>query len=140
LEGTVGEAVKDGYKALKEMVSRWASGDVAELEKTPGSAGRQATIAEIIDAQSEDDQKSLRDLADALVVELKENAPAIGLDIGSLTALEAQLGYITVTSGTGARRGAGERDGAPWRGGRGLSRGVGGIRGIAFRSNGRRRR
>jgi flagellar motor component MotA len=34
---------------------------------------------------------------------LKECAPAIGLDIGRLTALEAQLGNLTVTSGIGAR-------------------------------------
>jgi hypothetical protein len=103
LKGAVGEAVKDGYKTLKERVSRWASGDVTELEKSPSSATRQAVIAEIIDAQSEDDRKLLRDLAEALVAKLKESAPAIGLDIGRLAALEVQLGNITVTSGTGAR-------------------------------------
>ena len=54
-------------------------------------------------AQSEDDRKSLRALAEALVAKLKECAPAIGLDIGRLTALEAQLGNLTVTSGIGAR-------------------------------------
>jgi hypothetical protein len=32
LKGTVGEAVKDGYKALKEKVSHWASGEVTALE------------------------------------------------------------------------------------------------------------
>ncbi len=103
LKGTVGEAVKDGYKALKEKVSHWASGEVTALEATPSSIGRQTVIAEIIDAQSEDDRNSLRVLAEALVAKLKECAPAIGLDIGRLTALEVQLGNITVTSGIGAR-------------------------------------
>jgi hypothetical protein len=103
LKGAVGEAVKDGYQALKEKVSHCASSDVTELEKAPSSATRQAVIAEIVDAQSEDDRKLLRDLAEALVAKLKESAPAIGLDIGRLTALEVQLGNITVTSGTGAR-------------------------------------
>jgi hypothetical protein len=103
LKGAVGEAVKDGYKALKEKVSHWASGEVTALEATPSSIGRQTVIAEIIDAQSEDDRKSLRALAEALVAKLKECAPAIGLDIGRLTALEAQLGNLTVTSGIGAR-------------------------------------
>jgi flagellar motor component MotA len=42
-------------------------------------------------------------LAEALVAKLKECAPAIGLDIGSLTALETQLGNLTVTSRIGAR-------------------------------------
>ena len=103
LKGAVGEAVKDGYKALKEKVSRWASGDVEKLEKTPGSAARQAVIAEIIDAQSEEDQISLRDLAEALVAKLKESAPAIGLDIGRLTDVETHLRKVTVTQGVGAR-------------------------------------
>ena len=103
LKGAVGEAVKDGYKALKEKVSHWASGEVTALEATPSSIGRQTVIAEMIDAQSEEDRKSLRALAEALVAKLKECAPAIGLDIGRLTALEAQLGNLTVTSGIGAR-------------------------------------
>jgi hypothetical protein len=103
LKGAVGESVKDVYKTLKEKVSHWASSEVAALETTPSSKGRQAVVAEIIDSQPEDDRKSLRVLAETLVAKLKESAPAIGLDIGRLTALEVQLGNITVTSGTGAR-------------------------------------
>jgi hypothetical protein len=102
LKGAVGEAVKDGYKALKEKVSRWASGDVEELEKTPSSAARQDNIAKIIDAQSQEDRKSLRDLAEALVAKLKESGPAIGLDIGRLTDVEIRLRKVTVTQGVGA--------------------------------------
>ena len=70
---------------------------------TPSSAARQAIIAEIIDAQSEEDQKSLRDLAGALLAQLKESAPAIGLDIGRLTDVETHLRTVTVTQGVGAR-------------------------------------
>ena len=102
-KGAAGEAAKDGYKALKEKVSHWGSSEVAALEATPRSIGRQAVIAEIIDAQAEDDRKALRILAETLVAKLRESAPGIGLDIGRLTALEVQLGNITVTSGTGAR-------------------------------------
>ena len=95
LKGAVGEAVKDGYKALKEKVSHWASGEVTALEATPSSIGRQTVIAEIIDAQSEEDRKSLRELAEALVAKLKECAPAIGLDIGRLTALpKGSIGWL----------------------------------------------
>ena len=103
VKGAVGEAVKDGYKALKERVAFWAPGEVAALEQTPGSVGRQTIIAEIINAQTEDDQKSVRVLAEPLVAALKECAPAIGLDIGRLTDLETHLGKITVTQGTGVR-------------------------------------
>lgn len=103
LKGAVGEAVKDGYKALKEKVSYWASGEVAALEQTPGSVGRQTVIAEIIDAQPEDDQSSVRVLAEALVAALKECAPAIGLDIGHLIDLETHLRKVTVTRGIGVR-------------------------------------
>jgi hypothetical protein len=103
LKGTVGEAAKDGYNALKEKVAHWASGDIVELEKTPSSGARQAVIAEIIDGQSEEDRESLRTLAKALVTKLKESPPAIGLDISRLNALEVQLGNITVTRGIGAR-------------------------------------
>jgi hypothetical protein len=103
LKSAVGEAVKEGYKALKEKVSHWAAGDVVALEAAPASKTRQAVVAEIIDAQPVDEKKSLRSLAEALVARMKENAPAIGLDIGRLTALEVQLGNITVSSGIGAR-------------------------------------
>jgi hypothetical protein len=101
LKGAVGEAVKDGYSALKGKISRWAPSEVAALEGAPSSKGRQATVAEIVDSLPS--EEVLRDLSVTLIARLKENTPDIGLDIGDLTALEVQLGNITVTSGTGAR-------------------------------------
>jgi hypothetical protein len=103
LKGAVGEAVKDAYKALREKVSHWALSDVEALEQTPTSTTRQAVIAEIVDARPRDDQEPLRALAETLVAAVKKHAPAMGLDIGRLTALEVDLGNITVTGGTGAR-------------------------------------
>jgi hypothetical protein len=103
LKGAVGEGVKDAYKVLKEKVSRWASGEAEVLENTPGLIGLQTAVAEIIDAQADDDRNALRLLAEELVAKLKECAPAIGLDVGRLTALEVQLGNLNVTSGIGAR-------------------------------------
>ena len=78
----VGEAVKDAYKALKQKLMTSAAAEVA---------------------RPADEQQALRALVEALLVRLKENTPAIGLDIGQLTALEAQLGNITVICGVGAR-------------------------------------
>jgi len=102
-KGAVGEAVKDGYKALKTKVSQWASSEVAALEAAPSSKGKQLALAEIIDAQSEEDQESLRDIAEALVAKLIESAPAVGLDIGVLTDVETHLRTVNVTQGIGAR-------------------------------------
>ena len=99
----VGEAVKDAYKALRDKVSHWASGEVATLEAAPASKGKQLAVAEIIDAQSEDDKKALRALTETLLARLKESAPAIGLDVSRVADLETQLGNITVTRGIGAR-------------------------------------
>jgi len=103
LKGAVGEAVKDAYKKLKEKVTAWAGSDVEELAKEPGSEGRRLIIADKVNKQSPDDQSAVRALAETLIARLKQSAPAIGLDIGRLTALEVQLGNITVTRGTGAR-------------------------------------
>jgi hypothetical protein len=105
LTSAVGEAVKDGYKALKEKVSHFAAGEVVALEKTPTSKGQQVVIAEIIDAQPAEERNSLRPLAEALIASMKENAPAIGMDIGRLTALEADFAHLNVSNGIGVRIG-----------------------------------
>jgi hypothetical protein len=101
LKGAVGEGVKDAYKALKEKVSHRASADVELLETTPSSASRQAVISEIINAQPKDDQELLRSLAKTLIARLRDGAPAIGLDIGRLDAVQTELGNIRVTKGIG---------------------------------------
>lgn len=103
LKSAVGEAVKDAYKALKEKLPRRAGAEVAALEAAPASKGRQAVIAEIIDGEPEDERNSLRPLAEALIARLKENAPATGMDIGRLTALEADFSGLRVGSGVGVR-------------------------------------
>lgn len=102
LKGAVGEAVKDGYKALKNRVAQWAGSDVEALEKSPTSQARRAVVAEVVDSRPGDEQAALRVLAQELLVALKRHS-AVGLDIGRLEALEVQLGDITVTEGTGAR-------------------------------------
>lgn len=105
VKSAVGEAVKDAYKALKEKLSPSAATEVETLEAAPTSKGKQLAVAEIVDARPADEQQILRALAEALIVKLREAAPAIGLDIGRLNALEAQFGNISVASGVGARIG-----------------------------------
>ena len=99
----VGEAVKDAYKSLKAKLAIWAAGDVAELEKTPRSDLRKAVIAEVVNNLPAKDQHELRGMAQVLATNLKEAAPAIGLDIGQLDALAVELGKIIVTEGVGTR-------------------------------------
>jgi len=98
-----GEAAKDAYRALKDKVAHWASNEVTTLEEAPGSKGKQLAVAEIIDAQSDEDKQALKVLAENLLAKLKENAPAIGLDVARVTDLEMELGKVTVTSGVGVR-------------------------------------
>ena len=102
VKAAVGEVVKDAYKALKAKLAGWAAGDVAELERTPGSDARKAVIAELVNNLPAKDQEELRTLAQALTSRLKEEAP-IGLDIGRLDALAVELGNIVVTEGVGTR-------------------------------------
>jgi hypothetical protein len=103
VKAAVGEAVKDAYKGLKDKVAHWASGEVATLEEAPGSKGKQLAVAEIIDARSDEDKQAMKVLAENLLAKLKENAPAIGLDVARVTDLEMELGKVTVTSGIGVR-------------------------------------
>ena len=103
VKAAVSEAVKDAYKALKDKVAHWASGEVSTLEAAPSSKGKQLAVAEIIDAQSEEDKQALKVLAENLLAKLKENAPAIGLDVARVTDLEMELGKINVTRGVGVR-------------------------------------
>jgi hypothetical protein len=71
VEVATGEATKDAYKALKAKVTRWASSEVAALEKTPESGARQAVLAEIIDNRPKEDQQAARELAEAVLKHLE---------------------------------------------------------------------
>jgi hypothetical protein len=105
LKGTVGEAVKDAYQALKGKIGQWAASDVDALEKAPASGSRQAVIAEEIERQSSGDQADVRNLAIALMDELEKRhrSSPIGIDIDRLEAARIHLKNINVTEGTGFR-------------------------------------
>ena len=98
-----GEAAKDAYQALRDKVAHRASGEVATLEAAPSSTGKQLAVAEIVDAQSEEDRQVLKVLTENLLAKLKENAPAIGLDVTRVSDLQMELGKVTVTRGVGVR-------------------------------------
>ncbi len=102
LNGAIGEAAKDAYKALKSRVAQWAGSDVEALEKTPASSARKAVVAEVIDGQPIEEQAALRMLVMELVAALK-HGNMVGIDIDRLEAMDVQLGDITVTEGTGLR-------------------------------------
>jgi hypothetical protein len=102
----VGEAVKDAYKKLKDKIAHWAGADVDALEKAPASTARRGVVAEAVDGQSPEEQASVKALTDALVAALKSEAGKsgpVGIDAGKLEDLEAHLGKVTATQGTGVR-------------------------------------
>jgi hypothetical protein len=103
LKGGVGEAVKDAYKALKEKITTWASGDVEALANEPDSKGRQIIVSEKIDKQSPDNQNAVQTLAMALInaMEANESSHPIGFDLGRLHAWRVRFGTVEVPQGTG---------------------------------------
>jgi hypothetical protein len=106
LEKTVGETVKDAYKALKGKIAQWAEGDVTALEKTPDSKKRQEILTEEIDKQLPQDLAQIRNLITALIDELekRQRSGPVGVDIGRLEAMRVRLGEINViTEGFGFR-------------------------------------
>ncbi|NVO16199.1 MAG: hypothetical protein HXX10_19370 [Rhodoplanes sp.] len=104
IKGYVGEAAKEAYKALKEKIAAWANDDVQALEKAPTSGPRQQLIAEVVDQLAETDKSDVRALAEKLIKALRDSDPT-GLVISKLDALDAILGNVTVTAGTGVNIG-----------------------------------
>lgn len=105
LRGTVGEAVKDAYKALKHKIAQWAEGDITALEKAPDSKERQEILTKEIDKQLPQDLAQIRSLAAALIDEMekRQRSGPIGVDIGRLEAMRVRLGEMNVTEGIGFR-------------------------------------
>lgn len=66
--GTLSEAAKDAYKALKQAVLRFTPlSDVEELEQKPGSQSRQGVLGEALDEAGKDEDPGLARLAQALI-------------------------------------------------------------------------
>jgi hypothetical protein len=105
LKSTVGEMVKDAYKALKAKISHGAANDVEALERNPASPARRAVVAEAIDALPDDDKISIQALATQLADAMKKSASqgSVGFDLGILEAARVHLGTINVTEGVGFR-------------------------------------
>jgi hypothetical protein len=121
LKGTVGEAAKEAYHALKDKIAQWAASDIAALELTPDSARRQAVIAEEIERQTPDDQANIRSLAIALMDELekRQRSGPIGIDTDRLEAARIHLKNINVTEvPASAPRTSRRPEISPWRGSR----------------------
>jgi hypothetical protein len=55
LKGSVSEAAKEAYQALRAKIVHWSGADLDLLEKEPTSKGRQAIIAESLDRQTKPD-------------------------------------------------------------------------------------
>jgi hypothetical protein len=102
LKAAVGELIKDSYKALKAKLMSSAGSDIAILEEASDPRKVKTRIANEIDKQSPQDLSEVRDLARALIGEL-EKKPPVGVDIGRVKAIRAELNGINVTEGIGFR-------------------------------------
>ncbi len=72
-KGIAADATKVAYNALKEALSTTAGSEVEALEKAPNSTGRQMVLAELVNAQSKNEKKSLRELAEALAAAMNQD-------------------------------------------------------------------
>jgi hypothetical protein len=108
IKGTVGEAVKDAYKGLKEAVSRWASREVVTLEAAPDSERTKQAVATIVDAQAADEREEVKFRAlvlyQALTTAASEGPQGpIAYDIEFLKSAVVSLEAKDIREGTGYR-------------------------------------
>ncbi|KJV09343.1 hypothetical protein VZ95_12150 [Elstera litoralis] len=102
-KATVGEAVKDAYKALKAQMP-WAADSLAALEQQPQSKGRQMVLQESLEERPATELAALEPLAQALLDHLRREHPApVGVDIRKLEAVNFRVGTLSVEEGTGVR-------------------------------------
>jgi len=98
---TVGEATKGAIKILRDIVTSKAGAELNALTTEPASEDKQLALAKTIDAQPQDEREKLHAALQTVLDCMKAEAPTIGVDLGPLRNVEAELGKITVTSGVG---------------------------------------
>jgi hypothetical protein len=103
LKGSISEAAKEAYHALKAKIGKWASADLDHLEEQPEAMGCRATLAEKID-EHEDDKTEAHALAGKLLEALSAAEGAAALDVERLRAQNVDLGNIkSIVGATGVR-------------------------------------
>jgi tetratricopeptide (TPR) repeat protein len=104
-----GQAIKDAYNRLVSRIQdRHPAVNVAQLEKNPGSKPRQAILAGELERANVASDPELLQLAQALIVLVKEQdsgaCRSIGVDIGELNHAIATFGKVHAgPDATGAR-------------------------------------
>ncbi len=104
--GVAGEAVKDAYAGLKDLVVRKLGGKgeveaaVSSLERKPESEGRKTTLAEELKAAGAGDDRELAQAAQALLDLLKAHDL-----IGSTSYRATVIGSGAAAQGPGATAG-----------------------------------
>ena len=107
LKGTAEQAVKDGYRTLKDLVtSKFSEVDLTQLEKAPESPARRAVVAEELDAAGALGDNQICQEAEALLRKIQKLAPqtaeAIGVDLGKIRTGTLTIKDV-VASGTGVK-------------------------------------
>jgi hypothetical protein len=105
LTTSAGQAIKDVYNRLASRIrDRHPAVDVAQLEKDPGSKPRQAVLADELERANVASDPKLVQLAQTLIILIKEQDPgaarSIGVDLGELD--QAMVTFKNVHAGPGA--------------------------------------
>ena len=107
LKGIAGQASKDAYEKLKDLIkSRYTSVDVEALERAPESKNRRSVVEEDLKAARAEQDQDLTALAQTLVEMIHQEVPdagaAIGVDMKDVESTNLRLREITA-GGTGVR-------------------------------------
>ena len=102
-----GQAVKDAYAGLKELIiRRYPKVSVGQLEQAPESKGRRAVVEEDLQAADAAGDAELVSLAQKLASLIQQHAAgaaaAIGVDLRDIEAVNLRLADIAA-AGTGVK-------------------------------------
>jgi hypothetical protein len=107
LKPTAEQAIKDGYAALKALITRkYAQVQVDQLEANPSSKNRRGVVEEELAAAGADQDVEVLHPAQALLEAIQSRAPetaaVIGMDLQDITEAALAIRRVTAT-GAGVR-------------------------------------
>jgi hypothetical protein len=104
-KATIGEGVKDAYRAVKDFLARkYPRVDLTAVEKAPQSAGQQMVLAENLtssEAAADPEFSPLaKRLVDAVAAEVRRTGPQRGVQLDDFEAASLRINDV-IASGTG---------------------------------------
>jgi hypothetical protein len=102
LQPTAEQAIKDGYAALKALITRkYAQVSLEQLEANPSSKNRKGVVEEDLAAAKADQDPEVLQQAQALLEAMQRQAPhtaaAIGVDLRDIEGAALAIRRVTAT-------------------------------------------